>query len=313
MRKSLLVGSTFRDAQADQLQWLDLQLRYLRTTTSRGTYSHCCVVNEKSRVISVGEDPVPGDLGKFEAKTTVIDDGSSFDTRTELSPTSSIHIHSLNRLLSYFKDNQNDYEYFLFLDGDAFPIRNHWFQHLSGIMSRLSRSAAAVVRSEALERRWHASVLLVHHSALDLLQFSLASVEGGDMASFQELDVGIGSLQTTLSSKVFPLIRTNKYNLHPLSYGVYYDMFYHHGFSGKRHLRGGKELKHPWFSLLGRSKHGYSLHYIDQDYSWEQDTVALMNDPQAFINKLAGWSPGHYADLELEKRREKQRERRNWY
>jgi hypothetical protein len=305
MKKSLLVGSTFRDACPDQLQWLDLQLRYLRATMPRDAYSHCCVVNEKSRVITHDEERVPGDLGRFGARTTVIDDGSSFDTRNDLSPTSGIHIRSLNRLLAHFKDNQHRYEYFLFLDGDAFPIRNHWFPLLSGIMTSWGRSVAVVVRSEALERRWHASVLLVHHSALDLLRFSLDSVEGGNMASLQELDVGIGSMQTTLAPKVFPLIRTNRYNLHPISYGIYYDTFYHHGFGCKRHVLNGKDLKHPWYSLRGESAQGYSSHYIDRDYPWEQYNEDLMNDPQAFIGKLAGWSPRHYADLELE--------RRNWY
>jgi len=299
MKKSLLVGSTFRDARVDQYRWLDLQLRYLHATMPPESYSHCCVVNEKALVLSGEEAPVPGDMGRFHARTTVVDDGSSFDTRTDPSPTSGIHIRSLNRLLSYFKDNRHNYEYFLFLDGDAFPIRNHWFSHLSHVMADWNRLAAAALRCEALERRWHASILLVHHSALDLLRFSLDLVEGGNIASLQELDVGIGSMQTTMSSKVFPLIRTNRYNLHPIAYGVYYDMFYHHGFGGKRHVVQGKDVKHPWFSLRGESAQGYCAHYIDKHYAWEQYNEDIMNDPQAFIGKLAGWSPRHYANLEL--------------
>lgn len=301
MKKSLLIGSTFRDAQEDQYAWLDLQLRYISATTAAGSYDHCCVVNENSKVVAEPQANVAGDLATFSARSTVIDDGASFDTRTELSPTSSIHIHSLNRLLSYFKGERHNYEYFLFLDGDAFPIRQHWFSDLTGTLMSWNRLAAAVLRCEALERRWHASVLLVHESALDLLRFSLDPVEGGNLASLQELDVGIGSMQTTMSAKVFPLIRTNRYNLHPISYGVYYDMFYHHGFGGKRHVLQGKDIKHPWFSLRGESSNQYSRPYIDRDYPWEQYNADLMKDPESFIGKLAGWSPRRYAKLEADK------------
>jgi len=305
MKKSLLVGSTFRDAREDQLRWLELQLSYLSATTPRDSYDYCCVVNERARVATDGSDGSHGNLDAFASSVDVIDDGSSFDTSNDPSPTSGIHIRSLNRLLYHFKGLRHEYEYFLFLDGDAFPIRNHWFSHLVSVLLDWERLAAAVLRCEALERRWHASVLLVHTSALDLLRFGLNDVEGGNLAALPELDVGIGSMQTKLASKVFPLIRTNRYNLHPISYGIYYDMFYHNGFGGDRHLIQGKDVKHPWYSLRGESAKGYCSHYIDKDYPWKQYNKDLMDDPQAFIGKLAGWSPTHYADLRLE--------RRNWY
>ena len=49
MGKRLLVGATFRDAQEDQLRWLDTQLRFLNATTSDGTgepiFDHVSSVN----------------------------------------------------------------------------------------------------------------------------------------------------------------------------------------------------------------------------------------------------------------------------
>jgi hypothetical protein len=71
--------------------------------------------------------------------------------------------------------------------------------------------------------------------------------------------------------------RTNRYNVHPILAGVYYDMFYHHGAGSRRaYLR-------PMMSS------GYYDHlvpdHLDQEESLFQE---LAKDPVAFIARLRG-------------------------
>jgi hypothetical protein len=293
MTKNLLVGATFRDAQPDQLEWLDLQLKFLKATTS--DFDHVSFVNENSRYSA--HAPLPrGNMEAFKSRDTTVVGLGDTDLSYVVSPTSEQHIKSLNALLSYFKSQRHNYDYFLFLDSDAFPIREGWLPLLKEKMRSWERLLAVVVRPEVLELRWHASVLLATPDALDLLRFGLDNLPGGDLASVQELDVGIGPCQGKFRHLVFPLIRTNQFNLHPLSYGVYFDMFYHHTFGGERNIVRGHSMGKPWDSLLF-GRHRYATHYIDSNYPWEKHTAELMENPSEFVGKLAGWNPTEYADI----------------
>ena len=308
MQKQLLVGSIFRDGGPDQAEWLELQLKFLRATTP--SFDHVSYVNSPKHDL----------LQDFD--TTFVNSEVA-DTSTALTVTSQQHINGLNGLLSYFKKQRHNYTYFLFLDNDAFPIRKDWLRSLVTKMDDHSRQIAVAVRPENLEYRWHASILFARHSSLDSLRFGLDKLPAADFMGFDELDVGVGAFQGKLRDQVWPLIRTNQVNLHPVAYGVYFDMFYHHTFGGRRHSKFTRsrdfglackihnnepgfegrsmpqrnETGKPWDTLrFGR--HHYATDYIDPEYSWEQYTKDLMNDPAGFVSKLAGWNPDQYAILE---------------
>jgi len=295
MTKRLLVGATFRDAQADQLDWLDLQLVFLHTTTE--TYDHVSFVNGKGRY-SYRESPEIGNVLEFDKRDTRVIGIGDAHTQRSPSPTSAQHIDALNGLLAYFKKHKADYDYFLFLDNDAFPIRRGWLDDLVMKMDETGKLIAVVVRPENLEIRWHASVLLAKPEALDGLCFQLQHIPGGDFMGVDELDVGIGGFQDGSRDRVWPLIRTNKLNLHPVAYGIYFDMFYHHTFGARRHVRRGHDTHVPWDTLRwGRNL--YATQYIDENYDAEgQISQQLWDDPAAFVSKLAGWSPDRYASFD---------------
>lgn len=294
MGKRLLVGATFRDAHPDQVEWLALQLKFLQATTS--DFDHVSFVNGKGSH-SDSETTTLGDIAAFDAYPTEVIGLGEARTQREPSPTSAQHIDALSGLLSYFKTRRHDYDYFLFLDNDAFPIRKGWLDDLSAKMDEWGRLIAVVVRPENLEIRWHASVLLAKPEALDGLQFQLQRVHKGDFMSVDELDVGIGAFQEQLRDKVWPLMRTNRVNLHPVSYGVYFDMFYHHTFGADRHIQKGRNTHQPWHTLrLGRNN--YATQYIDPNYPWGLYNEQLRQDPAGFISNLAGWNLSQYATFE---------------
>ena len=123
MGKRLLVGATFRDAHPDQVEWLALQLKFLQATTS--DFDHVSFVNGKGSH-SDSETTTLGDIAAFDAYPTEVIGLGEARTQREPSPTSAQHIDALSGLLSYFKTKRHDYDYFLFLDNDAFPIRKGW-------------------------------------------------------------------------------------------------------------------------------------------------------------------------------------------
>ena len=297
MGKRLLVGATFRDAQEDQLRWLDTQLRFLNATTSDGTgepiFDHVSSVNWDGQY-APKEGNKHGDILEYDSRDTKVISISSESVTGKLAPTSQQHIGSLQRLLAYFKENKENYDYFLFLDNDAFPIRRLWLDDLLSKMNEWNRDIAVVGRPEILEIRWHASVLFCRRSALDHLDFGLHHIPKADLMCVDEHDVGIGEYQHSLREKVWPLIRTNAINLHPVQYGVYFDMFYHHGFGGARNIRKGRNIHKPWDTLRwGRNM--YSTQYINEHYPWQQHTADFMEDPSSFVSRLAGWSVDKYA------------------
>jgi hypothetical protein len=295
MTKKLLVGATFRDAQPDQLAWLKLQLAFLNDTTE--DFDHVSYVNGKGRY-SVRERPDVGNIRAFDSYNTRVVGIGEAHTQREPSPTSAQHINSLNCLLAYFKRHQHNYEYFLFLDNDAFPIRRGWLADLVQKMNEFSKIIAVVVRPENLEIRWHASVLMAKAEALSGLEFQMMRIPGGDFMGIDEWDVGIGRFQDSRRGEVWPLIRTNRLNVHPVAYGVYFDMFYHQTFGGRRHVKRGRDTNQPWDTLRW-GRNNYATQYFNPNYAWDQYNEEMRTDPTGFIKKLAGWSPDRYASFEV--------------
>lgn len=277
--KKLLVGSVFADDSPTQQKWLDLQLKFLSETTD--DFDHIVVLS----------DGKTNDY--FEQKTKVL---IPEDTSPKCNEA---HNFGLNRLLEYFKQNQNDFENFLFIDADAFPIKKNWMASLLRKMQPQERidfntgailpnkmkgkdyEIAVALRSENLETRLHASILFVKKKFLDKISFSIGLV-GNDLAGNQEQDIYVPNYQYELRHMALPLIRTNKFNLHPLACGIYFDMFYHHACGSGR----------P-FNL--RAADNYLASFIPGIIDVSGYTEKLMADPCEFVQQLAGWNPTRYA------------------
>jgi hypothetical protein len=279
--KKLIVGSVFADDSPIQQKWLDIQLLFLAHTTS--DFDHVVVLS----------DGVSNDY--FQQKTKVI-----IPEDTSLKG-SDAHCNGLNLLLNHFQNNADNYENFLFLDADAFPIKQNWLPALLRKMEPIERNdsltgavlpvspkwrdydVASVLRSENLETRLHASVFFAKKKALSNITFKVGHV-GNDLFGNIEHDVHIPIYQNELRHLALPLIRTNKNNVHPLACGIYYDMFYHHACGSGRefHMRAsGHYLTNIVPGILNVSI------FTDQ----------LMASPCNFIKTLAGWNPSRYADF----------------
>ena len=173
---------------------------------------------------------------------------------------------------------RDKYENFLFIDNDAFPIKKNWVNILQERMRRYGRTMSAVLRTENLETRLHASVMFCLPKSLDNLKFYFGDT-GLDLLGYSEQDVGIGN-----QGEMFPLIRTNQFNIHPVSCGVYFDMFYHHAFGS------------PTLAVKFRCEiRDYSTHYSGDITDFPDLHQKLKEDPFGFVSKLAGWCPDEYA------------------
>lgn len=262
--KDVLIGSVFANDLGTQPKWLDLQLRFIRNTTK--SYDHVAVVSEGLTSES------------FNQTHVIIPENTSLKM-------GDAHLQGLNTLLSHFKQQANNYSYFLFLDGDAFPIRKNWLNDLKTILDPQSAMAlpkttnkeiAAIVRSENLERRLHSSVLLVKSSALQNLDFVFGTAPQPDILGRPESDIYLWSYEAEYRNLAFPLIRSNQWNVDPIACGIYYDMFYHHCCGSDR----------PFATR--------SDNYWKQIIPERNFTERLMTNPIEFINKLAGWNPKMY-------------------
>ena len=256
--KEVLIGSVFVDDSPAQLSWLKLQKQFVQNNNKNYDYVACChkELDGETKVVS-----------KSKSKNRT----GSFD-----------HIDGLNKLLDYFKEHRNSYKYFLFLDNDAWPIRPDWLQVVSGQMNKRGSELAAAMRHENLEIRLHASVLLCKPDALDRLKFQLVKTKNH---LSDESDVIIGPYyQNRHYDKTFPLLRSNKLNLHPLFFGVYYDCFYHHG--GGSRPGGTYRGRLYWTDAIGNFHEKIGLRRLQVN---KFDT-----DPVKFISELAGWNPKLY-------------------
>lgn len=279
MTSRLLIGSVFANDSPQQQQWLDLQLKYLQATTPE--FDHLAVV-------------MTGTTNSYFADhTNVLVPENTTETA------SVAHLIGLQLLKQEFDKRVDSYDNFLFIDSDAFPIRMNWTnvllrsmepqdQFVNGTAISLGTTGrnyeiAVALRSENLETRLHASILFAKKQALPHLGFT-DNVVGNDLLGNPEEDINLDVYQNQRRNFAMPLIRTNQYNVHPLACGIYYDMFYHHCCGSGRH-----------FNVRSNSYFGRIIPSV-QDLS--HLTNQLMNSPNEFIHKLAGWNPSKYGSVE---------------
>ena len=246
----LLVGSVFVNDSPIQQKWLDLQLKFLGDTV--GAFDYTGIVWKK-------ESDFFNKIRLLELECPYRD--------------SEAHAYGLTHLLHHFRERAADFDHFLLLDGDAFPIRMEWLSILTQCMGQCE--IAVPIRTENLELRLHPSVIFIKSkAALDKLIFRNGPV-GMDLLGNLEHDHFLPSYQHENRHLSYPLLRSNGYNVHPLACGIYYDMFYHHC-CGAGH--GFLARKDGYWKTIGQ---------YHEANMW-QFTRELMDEPQEFINRLRG-------------------------
>jgi hypothetical protein len=248
--KSLLILSAFgRVHYGDYAQregfWCACQQRFIAATTD--DYDHAVYLNRSDRqlfpgAIIVGENHGPHTV--LEAQKT------------------------LRALLEFARSHP--YAYYLILDSDAFPVRRGWLPLLLQKMG--ARRFAAPVRYENLDTFPHPCALFIKGEAItDAFDFA-PSFQYRNLLGEPALDLG----SALPREHWFPLIRSNRCNVHPVLAAVYYDVFYHHG-GGSRRV------------FLRSVMQGYYEHLVgDADAEEKQAFAALQQDPEGFIRRLRG-------------------------
>ncbi len=184
-------------------KWIDVQLDYLRRN-----------ISEPFRTVAVLNEIDPA----FEAR---------FDTVLKAKGP---HEGKLNLIAAEIMSSGDPDDIILFLDGDAFPIADP----METIHRALADTSLVAVRRDENwgDRQPHPSFCAVRVSEWRRLQGDWS--RGGiwvNNSGNRVTDVG-GNLLAALErsgSRWTPLLRSNAWNPHPLWFGIYGDIVYHHG------------------------------------------------------------------------------------
>lgn len=249
----MLVVSVFFGSERNP-NWINLQLEFLKKNT-HCPFDHAVVLNEEPR------------LDLFTESKII----KSFEPHSE---GAFITIHALpafNAAIEYMRSQSNNYNQFLLLDSDSFPIAKNWDQLLNNVM--LEKNIAAPVRVENLDLFPHPSAIFMRKIGLeeDVLFYMKRRMNLEGELIF---DASIGEPV----HKTFPLVRSNVYNYHPLFSAIYFGMFYHHGC--------GSRPGHTRMSKYFSQSQGVDK-IRDQDIS-EKLYQQLISDPDKHIRILLG-------------------------
>jgi hypothetical protein len=229
-------------------QWIDVQLRYLRQYI-REPFHVYAWLNE-----------VPGDHGgKFHYVTT---------------EPAEAHPIKLNLLadLIYF-DSDRDKDLLVFLDGDAFPIGDA----IGFVREKLTNHPLV-----AVQRRENNGDMQPHPCCCATTVGFWKEIHGDwksgytwpDAQGKPVTDVG-GNLLALLEQhqvRWYPLVRSNRVDLHPLWFGIYGGIVYHHGAAFRGPISRfeisaiDQQLQQSWrrpidglFRRLGKSRFAWRL------------------------------------------------------
>jgi len=252
----LLIASIFAPSHWNR-QWYSLQAHYIRRTTSDCECDYELVLNG------------------VEGKEIANEPFTALVVNNDGLPHASALRQTVERLRS------RDYDYYLILDSDCFPIYPGWFSILAGQLDQFKKTMAAPIRYENLDWFPHPSAFFLTREALHDPRLNFDEEDRLNLLGKHVSDVG--SAMQNLLSDVLPLLRTNVVNRHPVGAGIYHHLFYHHA-SGSRRFH---------FRILER--YGYYDHWFDVEQERTcADALrgALFDDPEGFIDSLRGGNGG---------------------
>jgi hypothetical protein len=188
------------------------------------------------------------------------------------------HIVGIQGVLEYFRSV--DYEHYLILDSDCFPIWNGWYEVLCELLRRFDKQYAAPVRVENLDVFPHPSAFFMTAAGLrDSLDFRRAPVSNLLHETFDEVRMGHGVGESGFRELSFvPLLRSNVRSEHPVWSSIYHHLFYHHG-AGSR------------LASTRSTGSGYFSHFVpDEVHKRKEEELfaRLQSDPDGYVHHLLG-------------------------
>ncbi|HET7467615.1 MAG TPA: aminoglycoside 6-adenylyltransferase [Candidatus Dormibacteraeota bacterium] len=217
-----LWGHRFDPSEAAAYPWIELCLREVARRSKDSDHevlvwdnSHLDAQREVAR--RFGARVLPSDDELDVARR----EGEEATRRLER-----LHMQALERLLQATDDN---FEYVITLDTDAFPVKDGWIEHMKSLLG--NASLTGIWRDEmagVLEPYVHPSCMCIRRDRLLRMQspFSFEGVQ----------DVGQRITREVLISgeRIAPLRRSNARNFHFLVGGIYGDLVYHHSAGSRR-------------------------------------------------------------------------------
>ncbi len=190
-------------------KWIPIQMKYLKK-----------YINEEFRVFACTPPPAEKYLEQFYF-------ASEFEPEVKHSES---HPSKLNYLGECILRTGSEDDLLIFIDGDAFPIAGF----LPFIREKLKTYPLIAIRRDENngDRQPHPSFCATTIGFWKKINGDWSrGYRWGDAQGDKITDVG-GNLLFILNTggyQWYPLLRTNKTNLHPLWFGIYADVIYHHG------------------------------------------------------------------------------------
>lgn len=156
-----------------------------------------------------------------------------------------LKLDKLTEIICNDKDTSDD-DILLFLDGDSFPI-NPLDNFLEATLKKYK--LAGIQRLEnGFDIQPHGSFTITRVKTFRELNLTWSPGYPWSNSHFKGLrtDVGGEILKKLIDTRTiwYPLHRSNKYNIHPVCFGVYDDLIYHHG-AGFRGVMNANILSAP--------------------------------------------------------------------
>lgn len=222
--------------------WLELQQRFIQKNTT---------VPYRFSIFANGCDDIFDDLDIIGSE--------EYSSHHKIGQN---HLSCLRKAVMEFDESC---DYLLILDSDCFPIRPNWHDELSRAMAHRGYQIAAPYRLENLDKFPHPCAMFMTKKGAMELDLVLTTPDDSMLEGMPN--------DPTCSNRCFPLIRSNRVNVHPLAAGIYYDMFYHHGAGSRNSLFRITDVLQYW-------------HYPDHQEWVDRAYKLLVEDAESFIASL---------------------------
>jgi len=226
-------------------KWLNIQAKYLKENTANEYRVYC----------GTSDMPTDINLDDLSLEESVLDK-YIIDTMDKVENKHAYKMNYLASLINLSQEDENDL--LVFLDPDALPLRSGWDNFIIDALKEYS--AAAISREENIE-----PLLMDHQKPYPHPCFFATTLGFWKKNNLSwDLDASQGAhcagvlLKQWLDKKGHKwakLLRTNCFNLHPLNFGIYGGLIYHHG-SGNRPIYDSIDV---WSRPELSRKYGVSL------------------------------------------------------
>lgn len=137
------------------------------------------------------------------------------------------HADRLNILYNFAKTDANEDDIIIFIDSDCYPISQNWISELKKYLNE--NPIAAIQRKENFSAPLGCVPELHPHPCFfaTTVKFWSSNNLKFDTQETAGYQIGLWLLKNNLD--FYKLLRSNTVNIHPLMFGVYNDIIYHHG------------------------------------------------------------------------------------